>query len=125
MEQISFGRFVSSPTSKHHHHHINFSYCSFSTETCSGSYGFPDLAMAKHCFNSLFATAMSANFLLFPLFTILSYTSRHALLCLHALKAHRNNQVAEFLVADLTDPATTAHTASRLPDRRCNANIAA
>src|SRR5690554_6721994 len=57
--------------------------------------------MAKHCFNNLFATAISANFLLLPLLTIRSYTSRHALLCLQALKAQRNNKLRSFLLPTL------------------------
>ena len=42
------------------------------TETYVSSYGTRDFAMAKLCFISLLETAINANFLLFPLFTIRS-----------------------------------------------------
>src|SRR5690606_27277435 len=80
---------------------IAIGYLIISTETCASSYGKPDFAMAKHCFNNLLATAISANFLLLPLFTIRSYISRHALLYLQALKAQRNNRLRSFLLPTL------------------------
>ena len=69
---------------------------------------------------SLLATAINANFLLFPLATILSYNSRQALLDLHALKLHINNKFQSFglpclLIPDL--PLTL------LPDRFSTGDI--
>src|SRR5690554_2614992 len=101
MEQIFLRRFVSSPTSIKLHHHFNIGYLIFSTETCASSYGKPDFAISKHCFSNLLATAVRANFLLLPLFTIRSYTSRHALLCLQALKAQRKSKLRSFLLPTL------------------------
>ena len=51
---------------------LDFTYYIVSNrDTKVGSYGSPDFAIAKHCFNSLLETAIKANFLLFPLVVIL------------------------------------------------------
>ena len=57
--------------------------------------------MAKDCFSNLLATAIKASFLLFPFATIRSYISLHALLCLQAEKAHKNNKFLSFLLPTL------------------------
>ena len=71
------------------------------TETYVSSYGKPDFAIAKLCFISLLETDIKANFLLFPLFTIRSQTSRQPLLCLQAVKEQRNNRLRNFLLPTL------------------------